>query len=59
PVILVFMLKIINDREIMGEYVNGPIFNVVAWATAVLLIVLTALLLITTVFPDFFRRFGL
>jgi Mn2+/Fe2+ NRAMP family transporter len=59
PVILVFMLKIINDREIMGDYVNGPIFNVVAWATAVLLIVLTALLLITTVFPNFFSHFGL
>lgn len=54
PVILIFMLIIINDREIMGEYVNGPVFNFMAWGIAALLIVLTALLLITTVFPGLF-----
>lgn len=54
PVILIFMLIIINDREIMGEYVNGPIFNFMAWGIAGLLIVLTALLLITTVSPGLF-----
>ncbi len=51
PVILVFMLILINDREIMGEYVNGPVMNTVAWGTAAALIVMTALLLVTTVFP--------
>jgi len=54
PVILIFMLILINDREIMGEYVNGPIFNVMAWGIAALLIVLTALLLLTSVFPHLF-----
>jgi len=54
PVILGFMLVLINDKEIMGEHVNGPVFNVVAWATAILLVILTALLLLTTVFPRLF-----
>jgi len=54
PVILIFMLIIINDREIMGKHVNGPVFNVMAWGIAVLLIVLTLLLLLTTVFPHLF-----
>ncbi|HEX9860087.1 MAG TPA: divalent metal cation transporter, partial [Nitrospirota bacterium] len=54
PVILVFMLIIINDREIMGEHVNGPVFNFMAWGIATLLIVLTALLLVTTVSPGLF-----
>ena len=56
PVILVFMLKLINDKNIMGEHVNGPVFNIVAWGTAIALIIMTALLLVTTVFPDFFGR---
>jgi len=54
PVILVFMLIIINDREIMGEHVNGPVFNFMAWGIATLLIVLTTLLLVTTVSPGLF-----
>ncbi|MBI5696835.1 MAG: Nramp family divalent metal transporter [Nitrospirae bacterium] len=54
PVILIFMLLIINDREVMGKYVNGPVFNTVAWFTAGAVIVMTALLLATTVFPDLF-----
>ena len=54
PVILVFMLILINDREIMGEHVNGPVFNFVAWGTAVVLVVMTLLLLVTTAFPRLF-----
>ncbi|MHB9093656.1 MAG: Nramp family divalent metal transporter [Eubacteriales bacterium] len=51
PVILIFMLKLINNKKLMGSYTNGPIFNTIAWGTAVALIVLTALLLITSINP--------
>jgi len=51
PVILIAMLKLINDRRIMGNYVNGRIFNVLAWATVIVLIVLTGILVITSFFP--------
>jgi NRAMP (natural resistance-associated macrophage protein)-like metal ion transporter len=43
--ILVFMMVLVNDRRIMGRYVNGRVANVIAWATVALLISLIALLL--------------
>jgi Mn2+/Fe2+ NRAMP family transporter len=36
PFVLVFMLLLINKKELMGEYVNSRLFNVVAWATTVI-----------------------
>ena len=44
PFVLIFMLLLTNDRELMGEQVNGRGFNVVAWITVVVMILLTALL---------------
>jgi Mn2+/Fe2+ NRAMP family transporter len=49
PVILVFVLLIINDRAIMGRFVNGRVFNAVTWATVVGLILLSVLLIPITV----------
>jgi NRAMP (natural resistance-associated macrophage protein)-like metal ion transporter len=41
PFVLIFMLLLINKKELMGEYVNTRLFNVIAWATTVIMIVLT------------------
>ncbi len=41
PVILVFMLKLINRRDVMGSYTNSRIYNVIVWAMAVVLILMT------------------
>src|SRR5579864_4408881 len=41
PFVLIFILLLTNDREIMGEYVNSRGFNIVAWTTVVVMIVLT------------------
>ena len=41
PFVLVFMLLLINKKELMGEYVNKRTFNVVAWATTILVTVLS------------------
>jgi len=35
PFILVFMLLLINKKDLMGEYVNSVWMNTIAWATAV------------------------
>ncbi|MGB8648147.1 MAG: Nramp family divalent metal transporter [Anaerolineae bacterium] len=51
PVILVVMLRLINDKRLMGKYVNGRIFNILAWTTVVILIALTGILVITSFFP--------
>lgn len=45
PFLLIFMMRLINDRRVMGEHVNGRLFNVVAWATIVIVIGLTVVLL--------------
>jgi NRAMP (natural resistance-associated macrophage protein)-like metal ion transporter len=42
PFVLIFMLLLINKKDLMGEYVNRPLFNLVAWATTVIMIGLTA-----------------
>jgi len=41
PFVLIFMLLLINKRELMGEHVNSRFFNIVAWATTGILIALT------------------
>ena len=46
PVILIFMLRLINKRELMGEHINGPWFNGLAWATAIIVIGLTVAMLV-------------
>jgi Mn2+/Fe2+ NRAMP family transporter len=44
PFVLIFMLLLINKKELMGEYVNKRTFNIIAWATTVIMVGLTALL---------------
>ena len=41
PFVLIFMLLLINKKELMGEYVNTRLLNGVAWATTVIMILLT------------------
>jgi Mn2+/Fe2+ NRAMP family transporter len=49
PVLLVFIWKLASDRELMGDYRNGRIFNVIAgltvFATSALSITLLAVTL--------------
>lgn len=52
PPILIFMLLIANDAQIMGKYKNPGLYNVVAWIFTLLIILLTVLLLIATLFPQ-------
>ena len=56
PVILITMLKLINDPRLMGKYVNGRIFNTLAWAMVIALIFLTVILVATSVFPGWFGK---
>ncbi len=45
PVTLFFVWRLAADRELMGEYANGPIFNVLAGVTVVATSSLSLLLL--------------
>jgi len=48
PVVLIIMLRLVNDASIMGEYVNSKRMNVIAWFTVAVLILLTVMLLVTS-----------
>jgi NRAMP (natural resistance-associated macrophage protein)-like metal ion transporter len=49
PFILIFMLLLINDKKLMGDHTNGPLFNVITWVTTIVMIGFTLLLLIRTI----------
>jgi Mn2+/Fe2+ NRAMP family transporter len=55
PVILIVMLRLINDKRLMGRYINGRFFNALAWVIVVVLIILTAILVVTSVFPGMLK----
>jgi Mn2+/Fe2+ NRAMP family transporter len=48
PVVLVFMLLIVNDKQVMGKHVNSRIYNYVTWATTIIMIGLSVGLIVTT-----------
>ncbi len=54
PLILILMIILCNDRRLLGRYVNGPIFNIVAWFTTIVMSILTLLIIVSTVFPQVF-----
>jgi len=41
PPVLVFMLLLVNKKDLMGEYVNSRTYNVIAWATTIIMTLLT------------------
>ncbi len=45
PFVLYFMLKLINNKALMGHYTNSRWFNIVAWLTAVIVVGLTLVML--------------
>jgi Mn2+/Fe2+ NRAMP family transporter len=52
PVILLFMLRLINKHELMGKYTNSLAFNLIAWATAIIMTGLSLVLVWNTVFAS-------
>jgi Mn2+/Fe2+ NRAMP family transporter len=50
PVVVIFILLLVNRRDLMGEHVNTLAFNIVAWVTAIAMIVLTLVLVYTSIF---------
>jgi len=47
PVVLICMMIIVNKKEIMEDYTNSKLQNFIGWTTSIVLIVLSALLLLT------------
>ncbi|MDQ6932407.1 MAG: Nramp family divalent metal transporter [Candidatus Eremiobacteraeota bacterium] len=54
PFLLIFMLILINKKSLMGDHRNGPVLNIVAWATAVSVAAITLLSVYQTISRTFF-----
>jgi Mn2+/Fe2+ NRAMP family transporter len=50
PVVLICMILIVNNKEVMGEYVNKPMQNIFGWFTITVLIGLTIALFASAFF---------
>ncbi len=55
PVILFAVLRLVNDKELMGDHVNGRLYNFGAWSTTIIVTALSLLLILVTLFPNVFR----
>ena len=54
PVILVFMVKLVNKRDLMGDWVNSRFYNIVSWTSVVVLSGLTIVLMGLTIRDMYF-----
>jgi len=50
PVVLVCMILLVNNKKIMGEYVNKRIINIIGWITVSILVGLSLMLLVMPFF---------
>src|SRR5436305_7652234 len=50
PILLVFIILLINNRRLMGRYVNKLGFNVIAWIMAIFISILIVLFLLNQIF---------
>jgi Mn2+/Fe2+ NRAMP family transporter len=48
PVILIAMLRIVNNKRIMGKYVNSRAYNWFCWGSIAVLIMLTLVMVVST-----------
>jgi NRAMP (natural resistance-associated macrophage protein)-like metal ion transporter len=53
PVILFSILKLVNDKDLMGVHVNGLLYNFGAWLTAIIVTALSLMFILVSIFPGF------
>jgi NRAMP (natural resistance-associated macrophage protein)-like metal ion transporter len=51
PALLIFIMRLINNRELMGAHVNRPVANFIGWSTVVSVSVLDVVFLASQVWP--------
>jgi len=55
PIVLFAVLRLVNNRELMGSHVNGPLYNMAAWLTAIVVTLLSLLYILISLFPNLVR----
>jgi Mn2+/Fe2+ NRAMP family transporter len=58
PFVLIYALALVNNRKLMGDYVNPRFHNIVSWGTVGVLTVLTIIFVITLLIPMGIRYYG-
>jgi NRAMP (natural resistance-associated macrophage protein)-like metal ion transporter len=53
PIVLIFVLFLVNRKDLMGEHTNGVLFNLIAWFTAVAMILITFVLVVQSIYQAF------
>lgn len=51
PFVLVYAISLVNNKRLMGEYVNSKTYNYISWGTIIAIIILTVVLVATTFVP--------
>lgn len=52
PIVLVLMLLLINNKRLMGSWTNSRAFNIIAWATVIIVGALTLVSTAQIIFPS-------
>lgn len=52
PIVLFAVLRLVNDRELMGDHVNGTLYNIFAWLTAIVVTILSLAFILISVIKD-------
>lgn len=53
PVVLISMILMVNNKKIMGSYINNKFQNIVGWSTTIILITLTLILIVSSLISFF------
>jgi len=53
PIVVIFILLLVNRKDLMGEHTNGFFFNLIAWITAIAMIILTFVLVFQAIYQAF------
>ncbi|RPI38354.1 MAG: divalent metal cation transporter [Nitrospiraceae bacterium] len=51
PFVLIYAISLVNNKRLMGEYVNSKSYNYISWGTIIAIIILTVVLVATTFVP--------
>ena len=57
PVVLISMILMVNNKRLMGKYVNNGFQNAVGWSTTIILILLTVMLIISPMVTPLLKIF--
>ena len=55
PSSLVFLILLLNDKSLMGTYVNTLTQNIINWSIIIFIIIMSSIMGFQTLFPGFFK----